>query len=34
MEVKAVLEAESPKYQSIMTYSSAGVPKKEEIKNN
>ena len=34
MEVKAVLEAESPKYQSIMTYSSAGVPKKEEIKKN
>ena len=35
MEVKAVLEAESPKYQSIMTYSSSiGTPKKEEIKKN
>ncbi len=33
MEVKAVLEAESPKYQSIMTYST-GVQKKEEIKRS
>ncbi len=33
MEVKAVLEAESPKYQSIMTYS-VGTPQKEEVKKN
>lgn len=33
MEVKAVLEAESPKYQSIMTYSTA-TPRKEAIKKS
>lgn len=33
MEVKAVLEAESPKYQSIMTYSTA-TPRKQEIKKS
>ena len=34
MEVKAVLEAESPKYQSIMTYTGGTVPKKQAIKKN
>lgn len=34
MEVKAVLEAESPKYQSIMTYSTANTPRKEAIKKS
>ena len=34
MEVKAVLEAESPKYQSIMTYSTATTPRKEAIKKS
>lgn len=34
MEVKAVLEAESPKYQSIMTYSPDKVKREEPKKNN
>lgn len=34
MDVKAVLEASSPKYQSIMTYSPSTVKKEETKKNN
>ena len=34
MEVKAVLEAESPKYQSIMTYTGGTVTRKEAIKKS
>lgn len=34
MDVKAVLEAESSKYQSIMTYSTEPIKKEEPVKND